>query len=312
MISIPSSFFEEEEREGFTIPEVMKKNWANQLCLLDEILEVADKHNIKIWVDYGTLLGAVRHHGYIPWDDDLDTSVFREDFASIAKYLQEELPSYRNVSSFYTTDKWDKSTIVVSTRRNFDIGNSKEEAIITQKNYNFPCSGWVDIFPMDYVPDDPERWNLIKNLYSAMHNMALNMDSLIEKGEFEEDLIQLESLIGTSIKRDENLRQTLWMLSEDIASMTSQNESNYIGYYPGLIVDEQYKRPLSAFSEMIQTNFEMIKVPIPRGYDSILKINYGDYLVPKRESSGHDYPHFKHQEFSIIACNKIGQLGDVF
>ncbi len=313
MISIPDDFWKEECRDGFYVSEVMKKSWAVQLTLLNEMLEIADKHNIKLWMNYGTLLGAVRHHGYIPWDDDIDTAVLRKDYVPLLNYLKEELPSYRVVGSFYTTKNYPRPGAVISTRANIDIGNSPLETKITKLEYGFPCSSWVDIFPLDYIPSDPNRWQLIRNLYTIAFGLARDMNSFIAKGDFEETLSQLESFTNTKIKRDENIVHSLWMLAEKIASMTTWKEARKVGWYAGrLHRNNKDMLPLSALSKFIQADFEMIKVPIPAGYDQILKIEFGEnYMTPIRARASHDYPHFKNQERGMLAFNKIGQLGDI-
>ncbi len=314
MISVPDSFWKEECRDDFYISEVMKKSWAVQLTLLDEILEIADKHNIKIWLDYGSLLGAVRHHGYIPWDDDIDTAVMRKDYLPLINYLKEELPPYRVVSSFYTNVFCNNPTTVVSSRKNMDIGNSAEETEITKHNFGFPYSSWVDIFPMDYVPDNPDMWHMIRNLYTAAFEMAIDMEALQAKGEFEDDLEDLEKLTHCKIKRDENIRNSLWKLADKIASSTTRKESHKIGWYGGALhVGGTHMRPASTVSKIINAAFEFTTLPIPAEYDKILKIEYGDsYMTPRRVYDGHDYPHFKNQERAMIACSRMGQLGDIF
>jgi lipopolysaccharide cholinephosphotransferase len=314
MISIPDSFWKEECRDDFYISEVMKKSWAVQLTLLDEILEIADKHNIKIWLDYGSLLGAVRHHGYIPWDDDVDTAVMRHDYVPLINYLKEELPSHHDISSFYTSLSCNNPTAVISSRSNIDIGNSEEETRITALQYGFPCSSWVDIFPMDYVPDDPNMWFMIRNLYTAAFELAIDMDRLKAKGEFEDTLRELEKLAKVKIKRDENIRNSIWKLSDKIASMTTRKEAHYVGWYGGALHSSgTHKRPVSSLSEIIMVDFEFMKVPIPKDYDTILKIEFGkNYMTPLRSYAGHDYPHFKNQERAILSCSRIGQLGDIF
>lgn len=314
MVTIPKEFFREECRDGFYISEVMKKSWAVQLTLLDEILEIADRHNIRIWLDCGSLLGAVRHHGYIPWDDDVDTAVMRKDYVPLINYLKEELPPYRVVSSFYTNPAHDKPTAVISSRANMDIDNDPYETKLTQLHYGFRCSSWIDIFPLDYVPSDPERWEMIRNLYFAANEMASDIETCKASPDFEPTLQQLEKLTKTKIKRDENLAHSLWMLSEKLASMTTRKEARYIGWYGGALhTGSKCIRPLSAYSGTIMADFEIMKAPIPTGYDSILTMLYeSEYMTPVRASAGHDYPHFKNQEMRILACNKTGQLGDIF
>ena len=71
---------EPETRNGYYISADMKKVWAVEMQLLKKLLEVCEKHHLRIWAEGGTLLGAVRHHGYIPWDDDIDMAMLRDDY----------------------------------------------------------------------------------------------------------------------------------------------------------------------------------------------------------------------------------------
>ena len=69
---VPASFFLPESREGFYVSDMMKRYWAAQLKVLHEIRAICARHDIPWYADYGSLIGAVRHGGYIPWDDDFD------------------------------------------------------------------------------------------------------------------------------------------------------------------------------------------------------------------------------------------------
>ncbi len=195
-----------------------------------------------------------------------------------------------------------------------DIDNDPEETQITKLQYGFRCSSWIDIFPLDYVPSDPERWETIRNLYLAANEMASNIEICKASPDFEPTLRQLERLTKTKIKRSDDPTHSLWMLSEKLASMTTRKEAKYIGWYGGALhLGSKCLRPISGYSETIQSDFEIIKAPIPSGYDSILTMLFGsNYMTPVRTPAGHDYPHFKNQELRILACSKIGQLGDIF
>ena len=70
----------EEVRNGYLITAETKKVWAVQIDLLKHLVDACQRHNLKIWADGGTLLGTVREHGYIPWDDDIDMFMLREDY----------------------------------------------------------------------------------------------------------------------------------------------------------------------------------------------------------------------------------------
>ena len=88
-MQFPHTYFEDEIREGFYITGAMKRAWAAQLEVLEEIDKVCKKHNIRWFADCGTLLGAVRHRGYIPWDDDMDIVMKRKDYQ---RFLTEAVP----------------------------------------------------------------------------------------------------------------------------------------------------------------------------------------------------------------------------
>ncbi len=79
-LEFSNEFFYDEVKDGFFISEMMKRYWAAQLEVLKVIDDICQKHGIKWFAIYGTLLGAIRHNGYIPWDDDLDIAMLRDDY----------------------------------------------------------------------------------------------------------------------------------------------------------------------------------------------------------------------------------------
>ena len=88
----PDSFFEDEVRDGFYVPALMKRSWAAQIEVLEAVARICKKHHIRWFADRGTLLGAVRHKGFIPWDDDLDICMLRDDYIRFNAVIRRELP----------------------------------------------------------------------------------------------------------------------------------------------------------------------------------------------------------------------------
>ena len=92
-------FFEDEVRNGFYVPGIMKRCWAASLEILLEFDRICKKHDIAYYIDYGTLLGAKRNGGFIPWDDDIDISLNREDFNRLKEVILKEAPEELSFNS---------------------------------------------------------------------------------------------------------------------------------------------------------------------------------------------------------------------
>lgn len=298
MLQIPKEFFNKEMRLNHEISEVFKEAWAIQLTVLDQVLEIARRHDIQIWLAYGSLLGAVRHNGYVPWDDDIDICAKRDDFMRLLFILEKELPEYCRVRSLYTTKGYDQPKAFVACREFIDVGKSKEERAITDIYYGCPYCTGLDLYPLDYAPKDEEQWKLIRHIYIAVYDLTIGMDHYIESGEFESLLAQVEDMLNVSIDRDAHIKQSLLKLMDSIAMMTTREEAGYCLWYPDAAMRRTDMRMLlSSFDETIATDFEMLKAPIPFGYDDILSKCYGkDYMVPRKILPNHGYPFFLEQE----------------
>lgn len=84
------NFLNSEVRDDYLVTSHTKKLWAVQLNLLKKFKEVCEKNNLKFYLTYGSLLGAIRHNGYIPWDDDIDIAMPREDYDKLKEIAAKE------------------------------------------------------------------------------------------------------------------------------------------------------------------------------------------------------------------------------
>ena len=137
---------ESETRKGYLISAKMKKVWAVEMELLKKLLEVCEKYHLRIWAEGGTLLGTIRHHGYIPWDDDIDMAMLREDYDKLQAIAKEEFKTPYFFQSGYT----DLFPNGLSRIRKDGTAAIMDQAI----NRNYHQGIFIDIFPLDVMPDD--------------------------------------------------------------------------------------------------------------------------------------------------------------
>ena len=145
-------FLRDEVRCGFYIPTAIKQAWAATLAVLDEIDRICTQHNIKYFADWGTFLGAVRHGGFVPWDDDLDICMLREDYNRFREVCDEELPDEFVIHDYERKeDHWLFLARVVNNEK-----MCFEDEYLKTHN-NFPWLAGVDIFIKDYLYEDDDK-----------------------------------------------------------------------------------------------------------------------------------------------------------
>ena len=139
-------FYREEVRCGFPVTEKMKRVWAVQLSMLDEVERICRKYGLRYFADSGTLIGAVRDKGYIPWDDDIDLAMLREDYERFVKVAPRELGEGLKLQTVYTEENYLRGHAQIRDGRT--TGYNEEDA---RAGYN--CGIFIDIFPLDGMPD---------------------------------------------------------------------------------------------------------------------------------------------------------------
>ena len=139
-------FYQEEIRCGYTVTEKTKRVWAVQLAMLDEVERICRKYGLRYFADSGTLIGAVRHGGYIPWDDDIDLVMLREDYEAFLEAALAELPEYLSLQTVYREKNYLRGHAQLRDSRT--TGCNEED-----KRAGYNCGIFIDIFPLDNVPE---------------------------------------------------------------------------------------------------------------------------------------------------------------
>lgn len=290
-ISFPDVFFQEEVRDGFFIEHKMKCAWAAQMEVLMEIDRICGKYGIRYFADSGTLLGAVRHKGFIPWDDDIDIAMLRDDYQRFFGIVRWELPE--GWVTLEMDDEYDELFGRVANSRIYDSG--KEHLF---RFHGCPYAVGVDVFPIDYVPpvkEEEEIWYLIsKYLFELVRNIHIFGEAnILEK--IEPDLQVMEEMCRVKFERNGTLEMQIKKLLNNMIQMYSSNGGEELEYIVYDLKNEgqRYKYKREWYAETIQAPFENIMIPIPAGYAEILRVLYGDdYMTPMRENT-HEYPFYK-------------------
>lgn len=162
----PDTYFEDEVREGFYIPSLMKRAWAAQMEVLEIVGEICKKHHIRYFAEWGTLLGAVRHKGRIPWDDDIDICMLRQDYEKFCEVAEEELPEECWFLDSRSTEGFEHMLGRVLNSRVHVVEGEKLE-----KYHGFPYVAGIDIFWLDDLPGTGE----VTNSYIWVNNQDYHL-----------------------------------------------------------------------------------------------------------------------------------------
>jgi lipopolysaccharide cholinephosphotransferase len=297
-LNIPEGFFDGEIRDSFYVEKLMKKNWACMIKVISEIDRICRKYDIKYFADWGTLLGAARHKGFIPWDDDVDICMLRPDYERFAKVAESELPKDWKFLSIYTDRLWRKtfSRVVTGSTVNYEQEHMSEF-------YGFPFAAGVDIFPNDYVAPLKDEEEYVRYAERIVLHAAecCEKDVYTEKDK-EDMLTRIEQMCRVRLDRGTDMVNQLYKLNDKLAQMYGADESSRVALLP----DCQSMRK-ECFSDVIMLDFEYIKIPAPVCYEEVLVCEFGeDWRTPRIVAGDHDYPYYKRQKY--LAWEKLGKL----
>lgn len=294
-----NTFLLDEVRCGFLIPSAIKQAWAAELEVLKEIDRVCRKHNIQYFADWGTLLGTVRHGGFIPWDDDLDIVMKREDYIKFMRVARFDMDEGFDVQTFRNHDDCWLFMGKVVGRNGFCF--EKEHL---RRFYNFQYIASVDIFVLDYVYRDPRKEQERRELCTYMLAIA---DSIVESGmtraDRERRMALLEEKSGKKFQRMDDpveMRRYLYGEIEKIFAEVSVQEADKLTQlFPWGLKSDRLHFSKEFYEEAVYLPFEYTTMPVPKMYDKMLRQRYGDYVRLVKNAGAHDYPFFEGQKKNL-------------
>ncbi len=246
-----------------------------ELEILKVFISICEKNHIKYFLLGGSCLGAVRHKGFIPWDDDIDVGLFRDDYKKFLKVAQAELPE----KYFLQNRDTDKNYIL-----NFSKLRNSETTFIEKSLSNFDINHgvYMDVFPLDGVPNGKLKEKIFENKMRFLTAFA---------GKSFVDANENVSLATRIIRRIPFLKvetavRKLDKMHKKYNTENSAKIANYCGAWGAKeIVPKEY------FGNGLIGEFEGLSVRIPQDYDKYLTSLYGDYMTPPppEKRVGHHY-----------------------
>ncbi len=274
-IQLPEHFLEKEVRCGYEVSEKQKKIWAVELDLLKHLLDVCKKHNINVQVFAGTLLGAVRHKGMIPWDDDIDVAMTRDAFNHLCAVASYEFKQ----PYFFQTALSDIKFYIPYGR----LRNSQTTGIVRgNESLDYNNGIFIDVFPLDGLSDSLIRDRLQMSLMRVFVKCCTTYHKTTRKDN------SISEVTSRFLRPFIRLLPFSWWSKayDNILSMWT-GSTEQIGLRTHFGFGKRYSILKSELSDTIELPFENILVPAPRAYDTILSRIYGDYMsFPPPEQRG--------------------------
>ena len=286
-LNLPAHFLDGEERNGYYVSPEMKMVWAVELDLLNEYARVCTKHNLKWFVHAGTLLGAVRHHGFIPWDGDIDVVMPRKDYEKMCQVASREF-----VRPYFLQNENSDPFFC----KNFSKLVNLQTTCIEEADKCRPIKHavFIDIFPYDNVPDDEGERTVMFEKLTDYHNKAWMYCNMVnfyqpKKGRgMKKRLSYFIKHLSYKYIFEEKGDYLLYMKKHlELAVSYNGCSTKRVGevIMPPLgrhIWDKEW------VEDVAYLPFEMLSVPVPVGFEHCLETSFGvDWRTPKQVASMH-------------------------
>ena len=270
--------------DNYIVSEETRRLWNVELDLADVLLDVCQRFDLHIWACFGSLLGAARHKGFIPWDDDLDFVMMREDYDHLTELVKKGIVNPFLPSNF----AFDIDDISVLKLRRCDT-----TAIHPQKRWgsNMNQGVWVDVFCLDVAPDNvTSEINWFKELNSderLYRNRVFLYYAMIDNFSY-----KLRHALVRWYFVFHSLKRLRYSIEDRMRSCKQKYSGKTI--WPYLcwgLVKEYEKVPRYEkvwFDKTIWLPFEDRKLPCPVGWEHLLVVQYGDWKTPIIGGSLHE------------------------
>lgn len=247
---------------------MLRRVQLTQLEIAREIKRVCEENDIRFFLLGGTYLGAVRHQGFIPWDDDMDLGMLRGEYEKFCRIAPEKLGPDYCLQTWYTEPNYGLPFGKVMKRGTVYLESKKSRRL--QEN-----GIYVDIFPFDSVPQDlQQRQKLAKHL---LRLYRLRLMKCGYKPWMEEDKVLWHKRLGYLVYQLQALFCGKQALARDYDALAeAQPDTDTVSEQSGMAQPLYVRREWC--EDLVNYTFEGEQFPAPRAYDEFLTIYYGDYM----------------------------------
>ena len=277
---LDESFYKSEIRDGYTITEKRKKIWAKELEILIVFDEICRKHDLKYYLESGTLIGAVRHQGFIPWDDDIDVQMFRTDYEQLKEICKQELKPPLYWQDIYTIIE-EQEVYDDSVFRLLPFGKIRNSETTAIEETRAPVSMnqgiFIDIFPLDDAYDGQGFTSEMLELQKEMYYTVFAEDEL-KKTIRSKDVHTVIPVKDLEIIMTMPLIERFKMMENMFISYSGR--SSRVSHKFGEMIWGMKSLEKKWFDQTVRLPFEGYEFSAPGDYDEVLKTWFGDYMTP--------------------------------
>ena len=258
---------------------ILKEMQACQLKILIDFQKVCDMNNIRFYLAFGTCLGAIRHHGFIPWDDDIDVFMRINDLNKLIE-VQDQLPSRLYLQ---THDKEPEFGLPIARIR--DSSTTLVEADHCDRDINHGV--YIDIYPLFYCNE-----NSVKMKVSVVESLICRLFIYNAPPSNKGSMFTIVSNILLHLLPDSQKKKIGEYLYRKIVS---QKKSKYVSNFPDISQGRFYNDEW--FDEPVMADFEGVKMPLPSKASEFLTYYFHDYMQLPPENERQFHHHYLFADF---------------